>query len=53
MVEQLSYKQRVTGSNPVRAINLWECRLMDGHRSSKSTDVGSSPTTPAKYGSVA
>jgi hypothetical protein len=28
------------------SIFIWECRLMEGHRSSKSICVGSSPTIP-------
>lgn len=28
------------------SIHTWECRLMEGHRSSKSICVGSSPTIP-------
>ncbi len=42
----------VAGSIPVTPA-LWEYRLMEGHRSSKSICVGSSPTIPAKYGTIA
>jgi hypothetical protein len=45
--EHRSSESRVAGSIPVTPA-LWECRLMEGPRSSKSICVGSSPTIPAK-----
>ena len=50
--ECLSYKEEVVGSIPARATNLWECCLMDKASISKSSNVGSTPTTPA-HGFVA
>jgi hypothetical protein len=49
--EHRSSESRVAGSIPVTPA-LWECRLMEGPRSSKSICVGSSPTIPAKSGAV-
>jgi hypothetical protein len=50
--EHRSSESRVAGSIPVTPA-LWECRLMEGPRSSKSICVGSSPTIPAKPGTIA
>ena len=48
MVEQLSYKQRVAGSNPARTTNYGSVAQWIEQGASTSEVVGSSPTTPVE-----
>ena len=45
-MEQLSYKQRVAGSNPARTTNYGSVAQWIEQGASTSEVVGSSPTTP-------